>query len=251
MDLSIKVCTEEKCAITVSENINTNDKGYLPSTSNVVAKNRFRYQDTISIDVLQLNKSTGPETQTPVYTIRNTKESPSRLAIAFDGWFTICHIVLPSINWFNTEIEKSTASSIPLYDAVYYTDGLKIYKYIDNESVTVSIDEVINRNPEGTTISIIKKNYVSVCFLKKCYVNLCQQLFKSNILTECSNFNKNNCELIFQRDLVWMALNVIHYYTELNQLAEAERIIEQLGRGCNGLCKSNESNVSKSGCGCS
>jgi hypothetical protein len=25
--------------------------------------------------------------------------------------------------------------------------------------------------------------------------------------------------------------------TELNQLAEAERIIEQLGRGCNGLCK--------------
>ena len=151
----------------------------------------------------------------------------------------------------NAEIEKSTASSIPLYDAVYYTDGLKIYKYIDNESVAVSIDEVINRNPEGTTISIIKKNYVSVCFLKKCYVNLCQQLFKSNILTECSNFNKNNCELIFQRDLVWMALNVIHYYTELNQLAEAERIIEQLGRGCNGLCKSNESNVSKSGCGCS
>ena len=70
--------------------------------------------------------------------------------------------------------EKTTASAISLYDVVYYSDGLKVYKYIDNESVEVSIDEVINRNPERTTISIVTKNYVSVCYLKKCYINLCQ-----------------------------------------------------------------------------
>lgn len=251
MDLSIKVCTEEKCAVAVLDISQVGDNGYLPESSTATVKNRFRYQDTISIDVLQLNKSTGTETQNPIYTIRNNKIDSVKLPVTFDGWFTICHIVLPSVKWFEQEVKKTTASAISLYDVVYYSDGLKVYKYIDNESVEVSIDEVINRNPERTTISIVTKNYVSVCYLKKCYINLCQQLFNQNLLTECSSINKNNCELIFQRDLVWMALNVIQYLTELNQLAEAERIIEQLGRGCNGLCKQNSENVSKSGCGCS
>ena len=37
--------------------------------------------------------------------------------------------------------------------------------------------------------------------------------------------------------------------TEFNQLAEAERIIEQIG-GCNGLCKSEFKQISNHECGC-
>lgn len=243
----IKVCTGAKCAVTITETVGD----YLPESSTATAKNKFRYSDTVSIDVLQLNKSTEYQIQTPVFTIRDSEIKPVQLPIAFDGWFTICHIVVPSLNWLNKELAKSTGSAIDLYDVVYYSDGYKVYKYINNNSIEVSLDEIISRNPENTTIAIVKKDYVSVCFLRKCYINLCQQLFNSNILTECSNINKDNCELVFQRDLVWMALNVIQYLTELHQLAEAERIIEQLGRGCNGLCKQNSQQLSKSGCGCS
>ncbi len=243
----IKVCTGAKCAVAISE-INTN---YLKENSTAVAKNKFRYSDTVSIDVLQLNKSTGQQIQNPVFTIRDSKINPVQLQVSFDGWFTICHIVIPNKQWFDKEHTKKTDSAINLYTTVYYSDGTKIYKYINNEITEVSVEELINRNIEDTTISIIKKDYVSVCFLRKCYVNLCQQLFNSNIISECSNNRKDNCDLIFQRDLIWMALNVIQYMTELNQLAEAERIIEQLGRGCNGLCKQTFEQLSKSGCGCS
>ena len=243
----IKVHTGAKCAIAISE-INTE---YLKETSTAIAKNKFRYSDTVSIDVLQLNKSTGQQIQNPVFTIRDSKINTVQLQISFDGWFTICHIVIPSKQWFNKEYEKKADSALGLYNTVYYSDGAKIYKYINNEITEVSIEELINRNIEDTTISIVKKDYVSVCFLRKCYVNLCQQLFNSNIISECSNNRKDNCDLIFQRDLIWMALNVIQYMTELNQLAEAERIIEQLGRGCNGLCKQTFEQLSKSGCGCS
>ena len=38
----------------------------------------------------------------------------------------------------------------------------------NNEITEVSIEELINRNIEDTTISIVKKDYVSVCFLRKC-----------------------------------------------------------------------------------
>lgn len=245
MDLSIKVSTGAKCSVTV---LDVSDKEYLSTTATV--KNRFRYEDTISIDLLQLNKSTGAELQNPQFTIRTNIVESVKLPVTFDGWFTVCHIVIPNKQWFDAELNKTSNSALGLYDAVYYSDGINIYKYINNNSEIVPIDEVINRNTEGTTISIVTKNYVSVCFLRKCYINLCQQLFNGHINSKCFDKNKDNCDLVFQRDLVWMALNVIEYLTELNQLAEAERIIEQL-RGCNGLCNSNLEIAPKQGCGCS
>ena len=243
----IKVCTGAQCAVAITEI----DTHYLNETSTSIAKNKFRYSDTVSIDVLQLNRSTEQKVQNPVFTVRDSQVKPVQLPVSFDGWFTVCHIVIPNEKWFQKELKKETGSALNLYNTVYYSNGAKIYKYINNEITEVSIEELINRNIEDTTISIVKKDYVSVCFLRKCYINLCQQLFNSNIISECSNNRKNNCDLAFQRDLIWMALNVIQYLTELNQLSEAERIIEQLGRGCNGLCKQTFEQLSKSGCGCS
>ena len=243
----IKVCTGAQCAVAITEI----DTHYLNEMSTSIAKNKFRYSDTVSIDVLQLNRSTEQKVQNPVFTVRDSQVKPVQLPVSFDGWFTVCHIVIPNEKWFQRELKKETGSALNLYNTVYYSNGAKIYKYINNEITEVSIEELINRNIEDTTISIVKKDYVSVCFLRKCYINLCQQLFNSNIISECSNNRKNNCDLVFQRDLIWMALNVIQYLTELNQLSEAERIIEQLGRGCNGLCKQTFEQLSKSGCGCS
>jgi hypothetical protein len=108
-----------------------------------------------------------------VFTIRDSEVKPIRLSISFDGWFTICHIVIPNEKWFERELKKETGSALNLYNTVYYSDGTKIYKYINGEVSEVSLEEIINRNIEDTTISIVKKDYVSVCFLRKCYVNLC------------------------------------------------------------------------------
>lgn len=243
MILDINVCTSPRCAVIIYDK----SVDYLTEAS--TAKNKFRYQDTVSVDLLQLNRSTGAELQQAVFTVRTEQVEQVKIPVNFDGWFTICHIVVPSKEWFDAELSKSTASALGLYDTVYYSDGVNIYKYRNNSSEPATIEEVVNRNPENTTISIVKKNYVSVCFLRKCYINLCQQLFNSNIYSECFDKSGMNSELIHQRDLVWMALNVIQYLTEFNQLAEAERIIEQL-QGCNGVCKQTIA-ISKQGCGCS
>lgn len=234
--MEINVCTRTNCTVVVEEAIQ--EGGYLPESSTAIVKNKFRYKDTVSIDVLTLNKSTGEEVQSPVFTIRDSQLDQVKLPITFDGWFTVCHIVIPSKQWFD-----AATIALTLYDVVYYSDGVNVYKYVDGESTLTTVDEIIARNTEGTTISIVKKNYISVCYLRKCYINLCQQLFNSN--TQC--VSSDNSELIFQRDTVWMALNVIKYLTEFNQLAEAERIIEKLN-SCNGLCKTT---LSKQGCGCS
>lgn len=250
MDLQIKVCTNDNCKVIIVDETGTGENGYLPESSTVIVKNRFKYSDTVSIDVLQHNKVDDPVIQLPVYTLHEEGETAITLPVGFDGWFNVYHIVLPTKDWFLREQAKPTSSAINLYKTIYYSDGTYIYKYFDGVTSTVTIDEVVDRNIDDTTISRIYKNYVSICFLKKCYITLCQQIFNGRGFSKCWNKDSTTAELSYKRDLVWMAINVIKYMVQSNQLAEAERIIEQIG-GCNGLCKSEFRKWPERGCGCS
>lgn len=244
MELNINVTTSDSCKIIVSD-IST----YLAEDFSGTVKGKFKYSDTVSIDVLQHNKTTETVYRDPIYTKHDTLQ-PINIPVEFDGWFDVIHLVLPSIEWFNREIDKSEGSALGLYDLVYFSDGTDIYKYLDGNVSQVTINEVLEVNPINTTISKTNRDYVSICFLRKCYINLCQQIFEDRGFSRCWNKNKVDSELIYKRDLVWMAINVIKYLTECEQLAEVERIIETI-QGCNGLCVSSNLTSKTNGCGCS
>ena len=244
MELNINVTTSDNCKIMVSD-IST----YLAEDFSGTVKGKFKYSDTVSIDVLQHNKTTETVYRDPVYTKHDTLQ-PINIPVEFDGWFDVIHLVLPSIEWFNREIDKSEGSALGLYDLVYFSDGIDIYKYLDGNVSQVNIIEVLEVNPINTTVSKTNRDYVSICFLRKCYINLCQQIFEDRGFSRCWNKNKVDSELIYKRDLVWMAINVIKYLTECEQLAEVERIIETI-QGCNGLCVSSNLTSKTNGCGCS
>ena len=244
MELNINVTTSDSCKIIVSD-IST----YLAEDFSGTVKGKFKYSDTVSIDVLQHNKTTETVYRDPVYTKHDTLQ-PINIPVEFDGWFDVIHLVLPSIEWFNREINKSEGSALGLYDLVYFSDGIDIYKYLDGNVSQVTINEVLEVNPINTTVSKTNRDYISICFLRKCYINLCQQIFEDRGFSRCWNKNKVDSELIYKRDLVWMAINVIKYLTECEQLAEVERIIETI-QGCNGLCVSSNLTSKTNGCGCS
>lgn len=243
MELNINVTTSDSCKIIVSD-IST----YLAEDFSGTVKGKFKYSDTVSIDVLQHNKTTETVYRDPIYTKHDTLQ-PINIPVKFDGWFDVIHLVLPSIEWFNREIDKSEGSALGLYDLVYFSDGIDIYKYLDGNVSQVTINEVLEVNPINTTISKTNRDYVSICFLRKCYINLCQQIFEDRGFSSCWNKNKVDSELIYKRDLVWMSINVIEYLTQCKQLAEVERIIETI-QGCNGLCVSSSIISKTNGCGC-
>lgn len=243
MELSIKITTSDSCKVIVQDL-----SAYLPEDQTGIVKGKFKYSDTISIDVLQHNKSKETVYTDPVYTLHNTAD-PVNIPVKFDGWFTVIHLVLPTKDWFDRESSKQEGSAIGLYNIVYYSDGASIYKYVNGQSSETTIDEIIEVNPVDTTISRTGGDYVSICFLRKCYINLCQQIFNSRGFSPCWNKNDIDSDLVFRRDLVWMAINVIKYLTECEQLAEVERIIETI-KGCNGLCVSSDVTSKTSGCGC-
>ena len=247
MDLKIKIVTCnacDSCKVTVQDN-----STYLPEDSTGTVKGKFKFSETVSIDVLQLNKTSETIYINPTYT-DHSDVTDSTLQVGSDGWFSLVHLVLPSAEWFNKEKEKSEGSALGLYNIVYYVDESTIYKYINGEIQQVDLTEILEINTVDTTISKISEDFISICFLRKCYVNLCKQMLNDRGFSSCWNQNKIDNELIYKRDLVWMALNVIKYLTECEQLAEVERIIEVIN-GCNGLCASSVSSTNTSDCGCS
>ena len=239
MELNINITTSNKCKIVVQD-VST----YLAEDFSGIVKGKFKYSDTISIDVLQHN-----QTLKTIYTKHDTLKSID-IPIGFDGWFSLVHLVIPNIEWFNKELEKTEGSALGLYNIVYFSDGIDIYKYINGETSQVTIDDILEINTVNTTISRISRDFVSICFLRKCYINLCQQIFNDRGISKCWNKNKVNSELIYKRDLVWMAINVVKYLTQCEQLAEADRVIKTI-QGCNGLCVSTNLTNSTNGCGCS
>ena len=247
MDLKIKIITCnacDNCKVTVQDN-----STYLPEDSTGIVKGKFKFSETISIDVLQLNKTSEIVYINPTYTDHSTVKETT-LQVDSDGWFSLVHLVLPSVEWFNKEKAKTEGSALGLYDIVYFIDGGVIYKYINQSIQQVDISEILEINPVNTTISKTSEDFVSICFLRKCYINLCKQILDNRGFSSCWNKNKIDSELIYKRDLVWMAINVIKYLTECEQLAEVERIIEIIN-GCNGLCTSSNSSNNSNGCGCS
>lgn len=277
MKLNISICTKENCKVFVKdETLVSYNEGYLPETSQSVALNRFRYSDTGAIEVIFLErynetKSGVKESKYIQHTDKN-KDEGYEIPIRFDGVFTIYSIVIPTVDWFMHNAENNP-SLVELYDAIYTVDydGKAVYKMTKKlvpleegetsiwsswNKEAVEIEELIERNPEGTTISRTCDTYVSICYLLHCYLSLCQAIFEgqgfsgSNGNMAC--FNRSNVDdgLIYRRDMVWMALNTIHYLVEANRLQEAQRIIEQIG-GCNGLCKGwYEHSGLKPDCGC-
>lgn len=243
MELDIAVSTNNDCSIVIKDNTKY-------WTNNETAKGEFKYSDSVSIDVINLNKVSENIVKDYKITIHRSQNESILIPIKFDGWFTIKHIVIPNKEWFDRELAKQTNSALGLYSIVYYADAKTIYKYVDGQSYAIPLEEILEINPVNTTISITSKDYVSICFLTKCYINLCQQIFENRGFTQCWNKNNIDSELIYKRDLVWMAINVIKYMVECSQLCEVERIIELL-HSCNGVCGDKKIRSNGNECGCS
>ena len=245
MDLNINIQTNGSCSVVINDITE-----YIPEESTGTVKGKFKYSETVSVDILQYNKIQNPYYSNPIYTRHSEENNQVKIPVSSDGWFNVIHVVLPSNEWFETELNKVKGSALDLYTTVYYSDGNKVYKYVGGNSEEVSINEVLEINPINTTVSKVSKNFVSICFLRKCYINLCQQIFNERSFSKCQSKNNIDSELTYKRDLIWMAINVIKYLTECEQLYEVERIIEVI-YGCNGLCSSYDLSNNIDSCGCS
>lgn len=243
MKLTLEILTGESCKFQVLDTT-SGESGYLPDSSEVV-KDRFKFTDTIKIYTLQINKIDNSYLEySSIQWLEESKyvDIPTK----FDGWFTLNYLVIPTKDY----VERNKDSLRELYNIIYCSDGIDLYKLNEDQFIKVELAELLEINPEGTTISKYTEDLVSICYLKECYIDICKQIFELRGFSKCLNNSSIDSQLIYNRDLIWMTINNISYLVEFGEFEEAERIIELFG-GCNNVCKSKYSTTNSSNCGCS
>lgn len=246
----VKICNTGKCAIVITDLTQDSNEYVTESILDAEAyyeRNKFKYSETYTVNIIQKNTVTSEEILDTLYTDHSSYLDEVHYQLKQDGFYTIHHLILPSLEWLQRELEKEHSVLEKDLD-VYVCDCSNVYRYCSGELTQVSSEVLAEINTENTTISRTSIDQFSICYLYDCYVSLCRQIFK-RINYRCVNENDLD-EIKFKRDFLWMTINIIKYYVELNQLLEAQRLLEEVNF-CGGLC--NEQGLSKqqgSGCGC-
>lgn len=204
---------------------------------------KYKYSETYTLNIIQYHQTDKDEILTLLLS-DHSNDDISTYKFSKDGYYTIYHLILPTIEWFKTEYEKE--DSILKSDIKHYiTDGLNIYLYDGSNLIQQELETIIEINTESTNISISHKDIFSICYLYKCYLDLCRKsLIDYNI--KCQEENNSTSYL---RDVVWMTLAAIRYLSEFQRFQEAQKLLRTVNR-CNGLCNTKFNTENKLDCNC-
>lgn len=258
------ICKQDDCVLKITDTTSEYIDTYIPE--DVVSykelkvgyqNTRYKYSDTYTLNFIQYTSTSGTELVSTIFTDHSSVIDEAFYKVPKDGFYTITHLILPSVEWLHSELQMEE-NSLPFKDSIYVTDGEFVYQYKNCSLEKIDAKILIDINIESTTISRSSEDIFSYCDLYTCYINMCKQLLSSGIVRCFNRPNSKNYDssLESKRDFVYMVLTVIQYYIEFNMLHEAQRILEEINY-CGGYCKdyynSNKlsiKNKTSNNCGC-
>lgn len=252
--MAFKLCKKGNCGVIITDMNEYQSQSYFTKSSNIY----YTFEQSASINTLTSINYEG-ETTLQVHEINKhylTEDGvqvidESQLDFKVDGLYEVNHIILPTLEWYETY--KEEVFGVNGFTGVYFIDEDKIYKVhpITREIEEVSIEQLLEVNTEDTTIIKETKNTFSLCHLLECFYNICKDLLSKLCPVSCNSKSQYQ-DLILNRDLIWMAINVIKYCLELGQYYEAQRFLEEI-QGCGTICRQYDVDKLKQagGCGCS
>ena len=242
MNLSVEIKPDFEGTISITDYTKDTDEYISEDVEEVLSQYySFKYSETCTINLLKYASSKGEELINVLYSPHISDGDSIRIPLDKDGYYIVEHFILPTTDW----LEKVKDLDLSAYNAIYVTDGANVYKYLSGELYVVNPLEVIEVNPYHTTISIAKYQVFSIDRLKHCYVETAKKIM-DNYGGKCATIDDTDR---FNRDFLWMTLNVISYYLEWDQYSNAQLVLENIG--CNNLCP-DTSGVQAKGksCGC-
>lgn len=252
--MAFKLCKKGNCGVTITDLNEYQIQSYLTRSSTIY----YTFMQSASINTLSSINYEG-ESTLQAYKINTHYETDEHLPVpdesdldfVVDGLYEVNHLILPTLEWYETY--KTEVFGENGFTSVYFIDGEDVYKVnpVTREIIKVEIEELLEINPKGSTIIKETKNTFSLCHLLECFYNICKDLLSKLCPINC-NSKSSYQELILNRDIMWMAINVIRYCIDLGQYYEAQRFLEQI-QGCGTICRQYDINKLKQagGCGCS
>ena len=257
MDSIFKVCKRGECGISII-GLERDNNEYINEDAELYSIRSYKYSESITINVVNSVTSDGDYTNQAVELVTHVSTGIDRADVDFpiDGMYEITHIILPNQVYIEKWGNKFTSAQ---YSNMYYydetDDKYKLFNIETKESTEVTLNDILEVNDlsvnnEGGQTSIIKSSRITfcTCYINRCFYNICKDIL-SKFCGKCINKLGYTKEDVYNRDIIWMTINVINYLTELGQFYEAQRILESVIQ-CSNLCKNERSEKGGSGCGC-
>ena len=252
MNVAFNICPKKQNIIQIQDLTQIGDE-YIPEDLKLNGYSEFRYfnykySDTVTINCIYYCSSIEEILLDTIFNTHETTLDSIDIKLKKDGYYKVTHIIIPTIEWFN-KVQKNPKFDLNVYNFIYVTDGQRIYKYFKDQLIECPIEEIIKVNSSMTTISRCTKKFFSIWKTYQCYIQLCYRIFNEN-KTKC--IKNQNQQTNFRRDFVWMTLNIIKYHIELDQLAKAQLLLEDLN-SCNGFCHESNEDITLNnsyGCNC-
>lgn len=253
MDSIFKISKSGMTGILV-EGLELDNSEYLNEETDILISTRnYAYSHTITLNVLTQLSSTGKETLVAhaINSHLNMIDSQEFL-VSKDGLYKVTHIIIPTQVWLTYVLDRD-AFALEEYHSIFYygTTTNKFYTYTEGVSIEVTLDDILTsqyiEDTQVTTIIRGDKNTFIMYALNNCFDKICKNILVG-LPKSCSTNSPEYKQKIFNRDLLWMGINVIKYSLELSQLYEAQRYLEELTR-CSVLCDSSHL-TSSYNCGC-
>ena len=213
-------CVNNCIKITMDQNCNL-----------VIEDNSFD-PDYVQVFIIKHSTSQGEDSQKII--VRDRRDTPVVFPNAPDGLYSIYKLTIP--------LDETMPYCYK--DGKYYKNNQELcVEDIVQAIEEVSLQELIDVNPKVSEIKFDYYYYFSTCNLRKCFIQICKDILNQKA-SACEPHP--DASLTYKRDLLWTALNVIKYMTEMGQYDEALRLLEEITT-CNGLCP--PSKTCKCGCG--
>lgn len=150
-----------------------------------------------------------------------------------DGIYTIYHFVIPYINNYSEELD---------YPSLWYDEGHIIY---NNEELTPAQLTTLFDQDNFSNYGV-KTQTLCTCGLHDCYYHWSMEVFNKRNVCDKSSFR----DIIYKRDMAWMAINVIDYLVDQGNVSEAAEILEKM-EACGAVCANKNTHSPFNNCGCS
>lgn len=236
MESKFKLSISDSCGLHITDN------SQFDELTNISGDASFQQKDVVLV-ISVTNKKVSEEIL--VQNVVTEPDTTITIQLPNDGRYSISQTIVPKTSIYFKTLNFS--------NTIYgYNPETKVFqKLINNQWEDVDVSEIIQRNTVGTNLLRYENTYFSICYLYKCYLDWCNQIFPI-LLKNCKGgCEELDSELVFKRDFVWMTINVLNYYIALCKYEQAQQLLERV-MGCNGVCNTvNSSNVKISGCGCS
>lgn len=212
-----------------------------------VSANYLRTKDIIFVDIVILNMIDEPKRTVFYYDCKSDDDYNNYkldYITKIDGRHIIDHLILPKYEWLHSLSPQSLNMSNGeiFYVADVNNNEITYYeiKILDNSYSERKITEdELYLNITNSNIIGIEEELFLLGNLEKCYEDKLKYIYYNNLYHKCNIKNDNNISQVFRdRNIVFIALELIKGLIKRCEYYEAQRIIEEISF-CGGFCNND------------